>query len=82
MRKTVIESPKPNARLPSADTQCASKKYTQISEREYLEYLYAAHIVELTGISGLFLSRKCCQKLAVQFIGIKNALDLLSRQAP
>ncbi len=77
-----MESSKPDARLPSADTRCASKKYTQISEREYLEYLYAAHIVELNGSSGLFLSRKCRQKLAVQFIGIKNALDYLNRQAP
>lgn len=78
MRKTVIASSKPNARLPSTDTQCVSKRPPQISEREYLEYLYAAHIVELTGISGLFLSRKCRQKLAVQFISIKNALDRLN----
>lgn len=54
----------------------------QISERAYLEYLCTAHIVELTGIRSLFLSRQCRHKLAVQFTGIKNALERLNRQAP
>lgn len=82
MRKTVIKSPKHNARLPSADTQCAAKKHTQISKREYLEYLYAAHIVELTGLNGLLCSRKCRQRLALQMIGIKNALERLNNKTP
>lgn len=77
-----MESSKPDARRPSADTQCSSKKHPQISERAYLEYLYAAHIAELTGIRSLFLSRQCRHKLAVQFTGIKSALERLNRQAP